>query len=115
MSMNVMNIMLISKNVSKMECDRKVKYPYSERYSYSNVIKFKHKQSHLFIFLVNCKWGEWSIGSCHPTGNEGLRIKTRTKTVVEELGGTCKGTPTELEICNPGKHFLFDLLGRGRG
>ena len=84
------------------------------RYSYSNVIKFKHKQSHLFVFLVNCKWGEWSIGSCHPTGNEGLRIKTRTKVVVEELGGTCKGTPTELEICNPGKHFLFDLRGRGR-
>ena len=46
---------------------------------------------------MDCHWGGWSSWeSC----NEGVKTKSRTKTVNEAHGGACNGQTSKTETCN---------------
>ena len=56
---------------------------------------------HRWILVVNCDWNEWqSWSGCTVSCGGGLRTKTRTKSVVESIGGTCTGNDEEQADCN---------------
>ena len=55
------------------------------------------------IPVVNCQWGNWySWGGCTRSCGGGTRTRYRSKTVIEEYGGTCSGSTTATENCNTG-------------
>ena len=53
------------------------------------------------MFTVNCTWATWqSWSECSKTCGGGTHIKERTKSVVENMSGTCSGNPTQTGTCN---------------
>ena len=60
--------------------------------------------SQLFQFriklAIHCEWNDWILGECSQTCGTGTRTNTRTKSIVEEHGGTCTGQTSEIESCN---------------
>ena len=67
------------------------------------------------LFSVNCEWGEWFLTSeCSTTCGPGLMTRSRSKTVIEQHGGTCSGNSTERVYCNEkrcrGKFFLQIII-----
>ena len=60
--------------------------------------------------LVDCEWGEWSIGECSKTCGTGMRENVREQKVIAEFGGKeCSGPESVTEACNvlecPGNTF----------
>ena len=66
------------------------------------------------IFLVNCEWSDWNMGTCSATCGKGNREKFRSKIVEEINGGACSGDSEATEDCNekdcPGKSILAFLF-----
>ena len=67
--------------------------------------------------IVDCKWNDWTIGTCSKTCGGGIRTNTRTEKVAAAYGGIkCNGFASIEENCNsqgcPGDiifllHFLL--------
>ena len=52
---------------------------------------------------VDCIWDSWGVwGECSESCGDGIKTKTRSKTVSQAYGGTCNGTNKIEEICNEG-------------
>ena len=59
---------------------------------FKNVISFD---------LVDCEWGNWTIGTCSEKCGGGIQTDTRKKTQVELYDGTpCDGEATRNTTCN---------------
>ena len=55
-----------------------------------------------YIFcIVDCKWGDWTIGKCSKTCGGGVQVDSRDK-LQEELfrGKPCDGNSTRHRECN---------------
>ena len=52
---------------------------------------------------VNCEWNAWFIPKCSKSCGNGIRQKTRTKSIIESNGGTCNGGDRKTEGCNEGE------------
>ena len=56
----------------------------------------------VFIFnLVDCEWGNWTIGECDKECGGGMRTNTRIPAPEAQYGGqNCTGHPSVTESCN---------------
>ena len=45
-------------------------------------------------------WDEWVSGVCSVTCGTGTEVRTRTKLVEEDFGGTCTGQNHEIVTCD---------------
>ena len=57
----------------------------------------------VFLFhLVNCEWGNWSLGQCSAKCGGGIQIDSRVQSQ-EALfdGNPCEGEATRKTVCNP--------------
>ena len=57
-----------------------------------------------FLWIVDCKWAEWSEWSCcSQTCAEGVRTRTRNENQIAQNGGKpCLGKKVESESCHYG-------------
>ena len=63
---------------------------------------------------IDCKWGDWNEGECSVSCGNGTRNITRSKTVIEQYGGSCNDkNGSRTETCKviecPGKIFTSRL------
>ena len=66
-------------------------------------------------FLVDCTWGNWTIGECSETCGDGVHTDRRSKTQGELYGGTpCDGQSTNNTKCKlrdcPSTYIILNRL-----
>ena len=74
----------------------------------------------LFFFLEDCVWGPWSTWlSCSKPCGSGSSNRSRTKTKIEQIGGTCSGSGSDSKQCNtqscPGNFSKIQHLLSSKG
>ena len=59
-----------------------------------------------------CSWGKWSEWiQCSESCGTGCKVRSRTKTVVESVNGTCTGGDKETEKCQIRNNHCEPILG----
>ena len=49
---------------------------------------------------IDCSWGKWGEwGQCSESCGTGFKVRTRAKTVMESVDGTCTGEDKDRQKC----------------
>ena len=67
---------------------------------YSITCASKYFHIYFYIFVEDCTWSSWTVGTCTKTCGGGQRLKNRTLLITEGFGGKCSGHSLSSESCN---------------